>query len=979
MGTKKAKGAEQRSRSEGEGGNGGALKAQGRGSRPSLVIVESPAKARKIGGFLGKNYSVMASMGHVRDLPANASEVPEEIKKQKKPWASLGVDVEHDFEPVYVIPKDKRKTVTQLKAALKDASELILATDEDREGESIGWHLSQLLKPKVPVKRMVFSEITKEAIQHAIQQTRALDEKLVEAQETRRVLDRLYGYTLSPLLWKKIARGLSAGRVQSVAVRLLVQRELERMAFHSATYWDLKARLITPQPESSEAAAEEREFEATLAAVGGRRVATGKDFDESTGKLKPSADVVLLSESDSTSLRDRAAAGPWKVTDVEQRPQVRRPSPPFTTSTLQQEANRKLGYSAKDTMRVAQRLYEDGYITYMRTDSVQLSREAITAVRKCVRERYGDTYLEASERSYTTKSRNAQEAHEAIRPAGTEMHTAEELSLAGREAELYAMIWKRTVASQMVDAQLLFQTVTITSGEAEFRATGRHIEFPGYFRAYVEGVDDPEAAMDDQESALPPLSVESRLACRLLEAVSHETKPPARFTDASLVRTLEAEGIGRPSTYASIISTIQDRGYVRKSGNQLVPTFTALAVTKLLEKYFPRLVDLGFTAKMEQTLDDISNGEAERLPYLTNFYAGSEGLVEQVKAKEESIDPREACSLRISGLEPVIRVGRFGPFFEQETDGKRLTVSIPNDVAPADISADVAAKLIEEKKRGSEPLALDPETGEPIYVMAGPYGPYLQLGDVKEEGPKPRRTSIPKGTDPATISIEKAVKLLSLPRTLGNHPESGKPVKAGIGRFGPYVVHEGVFKSFGKDGTFEHNGRRYDVLDVDLETAIEMLKQARKRASATPVRELGKHPEDGSPVAIFEGKYGPFVRYGSVNVTIPKGTTVEEVKIEQVAQWAADKAARGGPARGRRAPRRTKAATNGQKTQPPASTEEAASPKRSAATKKSAAAKSVARTKSSAAVPKTSAAKSPSARKTAAAKKKSRRSDDKRK
>jgi DNA topoisomerase-1 len=972
--SKKAKGAAQRGRGEDESG-GPVVGVRGRGH--SLVIVESPAKARKIGGYLGKDYSVMASMGHVRDLPANASEVPEEIKEQKKSWASLGVNVDHDFEPVYVIPKDKRKTVSQLKQALKGASELILATDEDREGESIGWHLSQLLKPKVPVKRMVFSEITKEAIQHAIQQTRKLDEKLVEAQETRRVLDRLYGYTLSPLLWKKIARGLSAGRVQSVAVRLLVQRELERMAFRSGTYWDLKARLAVSTPESTEAAAEEREFEATLAAVGGRRVATGKDFDESTGQLKAGSDVILLSESDAASLRDRAATDSWAVTDVEQRQQVRRPSPPFTTSTLQQEANRKLGYSAKDTMRIAQRLYEDGYITYMRTDSVQLSREAITAVRKCVRERYGDAYLEASERSYTTKSRNAQEAHEAIRPAGTEMQTAEELSLAGREAELYAMIWKRTVASQMVDAQLLFQTVTITSGDAEFRATGRHIEFPGYFRAYVEGVDDPEAAMDDQESALPPLSAQSRLSCRQLEALSHETKPPARYTDASLVRTLEAEGIGRPSTYASIISTIQDRGYVRKAGNQLVPTFTALAVTKLLEKYFPRLVDLGFTAKMEQTLDDISNGEAERLPYLTNFYGGSDGLVEQVKAKEESIDPREACSLRIGGLEPVIRVGRFGPFFEQETDGKKLTVSIPNDVAPADISADVASRLLEEKQRSSEPLGLDPETSEPVYVMVGPYGPYLQLGDVKEDGPKPKRTSIPKGTDPSTVSMETALKLLALPRTLGNHPESGKPVKAGIGRFGPYVVHEGVFKSFGKDGSFEHNGRRYDVLDVDLETAVEMLKQARKRASATPVRELGKHPEDGSPVAIFEGKYGPFVRYGAVNVTIPKGTSVEEVKLEEVAKWAADKLARGGPVRGGRT-RKTKAATNGQKTQPAASAD-GGEPAKKPAAKKSPTAKSIARAKKSAdGAPKADAAKSAPRRKTAA-KKKAGRSAPKRK
>jgi DNA topoisomerase I len=885
-----------------------------------LVVVESPAKARKIGGYLGRNYTVMASMGHVRDLPANASEIPEEIKQQKKSWASLGVNVEHDFEPLYVIPKDKRKIVAQLKLALKDAAELILATDEDREGESIGWHLSQLLKPKVPVKRMVFSEITSEAIQSAIQNTRKLDTNLVEAQETRRVLDRLYGYTLSPLLWKKIARGLSAGRVQSVAVRLLVQRELERLAFHSGTYWDLTAQLAVSDQAPSAERPESPEFAATLASVAGRRVAIGKDFDESTGRLKEGVDAILLTEAEAAALRDRIVTGPWKVAAVEQRPQTRRPAPPFTTSTLQQEANRKLGYSARDTMQIAQRLYEDGIITYMRTDSVHLSNEAITAARRRVLDRYGEAYLEPTERAYVTKSRNAQEAHEAIRPAGTEMHTAEEHGLTGREFDLYAMIWKRTIATQMVDARLIFETATIVSGDAEFRATGRHIEFPGYFRAYVEGVDDPEAALDDQESALPPLSTESRLDCRKLDAVGHETKPPARFTEATLVRTLEAEGIGRPSTYASIIGTIQDRGYVRKLGNQLIPTFTALAVTKLLEKYFPRLVDLGFTAKMEQTLDDISNGEAERLPYLTSFYAGSDGLVEQVKAKEESIDPREACSLKLDGLEPVIRVGRFGPYFEQQqTDGKKLTVSIPNDVAPADISPDVAQRLIEEKARGAEPLGLDPQTGDPIFVLAGPFGPYLQLGEVQEEGPKPRRASIPKSIAPATITLDTAVQLLSLPRMLGNHPESAKPVKAGIGRFGPYVVHEAtpkVYKSFGRDGTFEHNGRRYDVLNVDLETAVEMLKQARQRASAIPLRELGKHPEDGSPVAIFEGRYGPFVRYGSVNVTIPKGTTQEEVRLEQVAEWAADKVARGG--KGARGARRSKAPKNGQPAARPA-------------------------------------------------------------
>jgi DNA topoisomerase I len=884
-----------------------------------LVVVESPAKARKIGGYLGRNYTVMASMGHVRDLPANASEIPEEIKQQKKSWTSLGVNVEHDFQPLYVIPKDKRKVVAQLKLALKDASELILATDEDREGESIGWHLSQLLKPKVPVKRMVFSEITSEAIHTAIQNTRALDTNLVEAQETRRVLDRLYGYTLSPLLWKKIARGLSAGRVQSVAVRLLVQRELERLAFRSGTYWDLTAQLGVLDQAPTAERPEGSQFAATLTSVAGRRVAIGKDFDESTGRLKAGVDAILLTEAEAAALRDRIAAGPWRVIAVEQRPQTRRPAPPFTTSTLQQEANRKLGYSARDTMQIAQRLYENGIITYMRTDSVHLSNEAITAVRRRVQERYGEAYLEPTERTYVTKSRNAQEAHEAIRPAGTEMHTAEEHGLSGRESDLYAMIWKRTIATQMVEARLIFETATINSGEAEFRATGRHIEFPGYFRAYVEGVDDPEAALDDQESALPALSTESRLDCRKLDAVGHETKPPARFTEATLVRTLEAEGIGRPSTYASIIGTIQDRGYVRKLANQLIPTFTALAVTKLLEKYFPRLVDVGFTAKMEQTLDDISNGEAERLPYLTSFYTGSDGLVEQVKSKEETIDPREACSLKLDGLEPVIRVGRFGPYFEQQTDGKKLTVSIPNDVAPADISPDVAQRLIEEKARGAEPLGLDPQTGEPIFVLAGPYGPYLQLGEVQEEGPKPRRASIPKSIAPATITLDTALQLLSLPRTLGNHPESGKPVKAGIGRFGPYVVHEAVpkvYKSFGRDGTFEHNGRRYDVLNVDLETAVEMLKQARQRASATPVRELGKHPEDGSPVAIFEGRYGAFVRYGSVNVTIPKGTSQEEVRLEQVAEWAADKVARGGT--GARRKRTPKSPRNGQPAARPA-------------------------------------------------------------
>ncbi|MEX0718680.1 MAG: type I DNA topoisomerase [Planctomycetaceae bacterium] len=856
--------------------------------RKGLVIVESPAKARKIGEYLGRDFKVMASMGHVRDLPANASEVPEEVKKEK--WSSLGVNVERDFEPLYVVPPEKKKLIRELKAALKDADELILATDEDREGESIGWHLAQLLNPKVPVKRMVFSEITKEAIQEAIDNPRELDEHLVEAQETRRVLDRLYGYTLSPLLWKKIARGLSAGRVQSVAVRVLVQRELERLAFRSGTYWDLKANLATDP--SKEAAAPT--FEAQLATLGGKRIAAGRDFDEHTGKLKSDADVLLLAEDEARKLVERLRDQPWTVSQVEERRQVRRPYPPFTTSTLQQEANRKLGLSARDTMSVAQRLYEAGFITYMRTDSVHLSKEAIDASRRRVDDLYGKDYLSPEVRQFTSKSQHAQEAHEAIRPAGNQMKTADELGLSGRESKLYSMIWKRTIATQMAEARLIFQTVTIAVDDAEFRATGRHVEFPGFFRAYVEGVDDPEAALDDQESALPPLSEKQSLGCRELEALGHETKPPARYTEATLVRTLEAEGIGRPSTYASIIGTIQDRGYVRKVGNQLVPTFTALAVTRLLEDYFPNLVDLGFTAKMEQQLDDIAEGHAERLPYLNRFYAGSDGLESQVKEKEEKIDPRAACTLQLEGFDTPIRVGRFGPFFERQVNGERVTASIPDDVAPGDISNEIAEKLLHEKKKGPEELGMHPEEGLPIYRMNGPFGPYLQLGAVSEDGPKPKRVSIPPNIRPEDVDLDRAIELLKLPRKLGEHPETGKQVSAGIGRFGPYVLHDKVYKSFDKGGTFQRDGKTYDVLNVDLETAVEMLKTAKRRAAPEPIREIGKHPEDGEPIGVFEGRYGPYVKHGKINATIPKGREIDTVTLEEALDLLAARAARGG-------------------------------------------------------------------------------------
>jgi DNA topoisomerase-1 len=863
--------------------------------KKGLVIVESPAKARKISGYLGEEYTVMASMGHVRDLPANASEIPAEIKQQKKPWASLGVNTEAEFEPVYVVPQEKKKIVRELKAALKDAEELIVATDEDREGESIGWHLIALLKPKVPVKRMVFSEITKEAIQHAIENPRELDNDLVAAQETRRVLDRLYGYTLSPLLWKKIARGLSAGRVQSVAVRILVQRELERLAFHSGTYWDLKAELKT---------AGGKIFEAQLASVGGQRIASGKDFDENTGKLKADADVLLMNENDARQLQERIRPCNWIVAKIDERQQVRKPYPPFTTSTLQQESNRKLGLTARDTMRTAQRLYEDGHITYMRTDSVHLSKEALDASRRCVADRYGVEYLSPGVRQFTSKQKNAQEAHEAIRPAGTKMKTAEECGLSGREAKLYALIWKRTIATQMADARLKFQTVTVTVDDAEFRATGRHIEFPGFFRAYVEGVDDPEAALDDQESALPSLAEQQQLGCEQLEGVGHETKPPARFTEATLVRELEADGIGRPSTYASIIGTVQDRGYVRKAGNQLVPTFTALAVTRLLEEYFPKLVDLGFTAAMEQTLDDIATGEAERLPYLKQFYEGAEGLSQQVKANEETIDARTACTLKLDRLQSDVRVGRYGPYFEKQENGERLTASIPDDVAPADISEEMAEKLFEQKKAGPQTLGMHPEEGLPVYVKTGPFGPYIQLGDVVEEGPKPKRVGIPKNLDPESLSLDAAIKLLTLPQRLGEHPETGKVVTTGIGRFGPYVKHNNVYKSFGKEHTYLRDGKTYDVLSVDMPTAVAMLKEARQTSAPTPIRELGEHPNDGEKIAIFEGRYGPYVKHGKINVTLPKDRDIDSIRLEEALDWIAEKAAKKG--RGRKSATKNK-------------------------------------------------------------------------
>jgi len=846
-------------------------------NKKTLVIVESPAKAKKIGGFLGSNYEVRASVGHIRDLPEKAADVTKEMKELG--WDAMGVNIQQDFAPLYLVPAEKKKVIKELKDLLKNADELILATDEDREGESIGWHLAETLEPKVPVKRMVFSEITKEAILDALKHTRDLDMNLVRAQETRRVLDRLYGYTLSPLLWKKIKRGLSAGRVQSVAVRVMVQRELERLAFRSGTYWDIKAYVTAPAGGT---------FTADLLTVSGTRIAAGKDFDENTGQLKDPKAVVLLDEVLAKDLQARISSAPWTVTSVESKPSIRRPYAPFTTSSLQQDSNNKLRLSARETMQVAQRLYEEGYITYMRTDSVNLSQEAITAARGRILETYGQDYLSPTPRTFTSKTKNAQEAHEAIRPAGKEMLTGEQLKLSGRELALYDLIWKRTMACQMADARLRQESATIQVENAEFRATGQVVEFPGFFRAYVEGSDDPEAALEDRDSALPPLKENDKIGLGKLEPLGHETKPPARYTEASLVKKLEAEGVGRPSTYASIIGTVQDRGYVRKVSNQLVPTFTAFAVSKLLEEYFPQLINLQFTAKMEQSLDDISNGQEEYLPYLKGFYLGEHGLEAAVKHQEANIDARKACTIEIKGLNSSVRVGKFGPYLEKIEGEQTFTASLPEDISPADVNNEMAEKLFEAKARGPQSLGMHPDEGAPIFSMLGPFGPYLQLGEVSEENPKPKRVSIPKGTDPTSVTLDLALQLLSLPRNLGPHPVDGKPVNAGIGRFGPYIECNRKFKSLQKTD---------DVLTVGFERALELLAMA--KVGPAPIRDLGKHPDDDQPVGIYEGKYGHYVKHGDINATIPKDTSIELFTLEEAVPLLAARAAAGGGKKGR--------------------------------------------------------------------------------
>lgn len=847
-----------------------------------LVIVESPTKARTIRSYLGDEFEIEASMGHVRDLPSSAREVPESLRKHK--WASLGVNVDDDFEPLYVVPKDKQKVVAQLKKQLKKADELYIATDEDREGESIGWHLIQVLEPKVPVKRMVFHEITKDAIVSALDKTRDIDTNLVEAQETRRLLDRLVGYSISPVLWRVISKGLSAGRVQSVAVRLLVQREKERMAFVPASYWDLKAALRQNGTG----------FEAVMTHYRGIRLASGSDFDDDTGRLKagltPDKDVLLLSEEDARALAERLPSAPWRVANINERVSKRSPAPPFITSTLQQEASRKLSLSARETMRVAQRLYEHGHITYMRTDSTNLSREAVDGSRRAVEKRYGKEYLSDGLRQYGGKVRNAQEAHEAIRPAGGAMKTSRELGLSGIDARLYDLIWSRTIASQMADARIRLVTASIEARDednvAAFRASGRSIDFPGFFRAYVEGSDDPDAAIENQEAPLPKLQEGDTPDCDDVKALGHETRPPARYTEATLIRTLESEGIGRPSTYATIIDTVINRGYVRKVGTQLAPSFTAFAANNLLEAQFHKLVDVGFTAEMEQVLDDIAAGEEESTPYLRRFY--DKGIENAIATVKEKVDPKEISTIhspKWNGF--VVRVGQYGPYLEVDVDGEQVRASLPQDLLPGEVTLEKLQEIAEAATAEDEVLGVHPEHNKPVFLKDGPYGPYVQLGE-DDEKPRPKRQSLVPGLTKADVSFDVALDLLALPRVLGQHPDSGKDVKASIGRFGPYVQHEKTYASLKKGVD--------DVLKVELPRALELL--AEKERKNKPLRVLGDHPETGDPIEVWAGRYGPYVKHQKTNASLPKGIEPDDVSMPMAIDLIVEQAKKGKKGRG---------------------------------------------------------------------------------
>ncbi|CRK61087.1 DNA topoisomerase I [Alloactinosynnema sp. L-07] len=900
------------------------------GAQPRrLVIVESPAKARKIASYLGRHFVVESSRGHIRDLPRKAAEVPEKYKGES--WSNLGVNVDSGFEPIYIVTPDKKSTVTELKGLLKDVDELYLATDGDREGEAIAWHLLEALKPKVPVRRMVFHEITEPAIRAAAENTRDLDRDLVDAQETRRILDRLYGYEVSPVLWKKVMPRLSAGRVQSVATRIVVQRERERMAFVAATYWDISATMDAGAP------AEPPTFGSRLLSVDGTRLATGRDFGQD-GKLKPGTEVLLLEETEARRLTEALAGAALTVASVEEKPYTRKPYAPFMTSTLQQEAGRKLRFSSERTMRTAQRLYENGYITYMRTDSTTLSETAITAARQQATDLYGAQFVSPQPRQYTRKVKNAQEAHEAIRPAGEVFRTPGQVAseLETDEFRLYELIWQRTIASQMADVRGTTMTVRITGAAASgeecvFSSSGRTITFPGFLRAYVEAVDtETGGEADDAERRLPLLVKGQALTAAGLSADGHTTSPPPRYSEPSLVKALEELGIGRPSTYASIINTIQDRGYVWKKGSALVPSWIAFSVIGLLEQHFERLVDFDFTAAMEDELDRIAAGDQARTAWLTGFYFGGEigpegsvgrsgGLKKLVGSGVEHIDAKSVNSIEVfrddEDRPVVVRVGRYGPYLEREVDGVAQRANVPEDLAPDELSLEIAEKLFATPMEGRT-LGTDPVSGNEIVAKEGRFGPYVTEVLPEPEEPaegakktrsktakaKPRTGSLFKDMTLDTITLDDALKLLSLPRVVGTDPASGEEITAQNGRYGPYL----------KRGTDSRSLVNEDqIFTIELDDALKIYAEPKKRgrqaaASAPPLREMGNDPASGKPMVVKDGRFGAYVTDGETNASLRKADNVETLTDERAAELLAEKRAKG-PAPKRAAPARRKA------------------------------------------------------------------------
>jgi DNA topoisomerase-1 len=871
-----------------------------------LVIVESPAKAKTIEGFLGRDrVTVKASYGHIRDLPRSAKEVPKSVTDPQV--RRLGIDVTDHFTPIYVVPDASKEHVRQLKAALADASEVYLATDEDREGEAISWHVLEILKPKVPVKRMVFHEITRDAIEEAIERSRSLDMKLVEAQEGRRILDRLYGYEMSLVMRRRAGGATSAGRVQSVAARLVVDRERARMAFRSAGYWDIDGTFAAAV---SAAGADEGAFPGSLVRVGERRVATGRDFDPDTGRLTKPDEVEHLDESAATALVADLDGIPFRVASVESRDTTERPKAPFITSTLQQEAGRKLGWSSARTMAIAQRLYENGYITYMRTDSTNLSSEAVSAARSEIRQRFGDEYLPSAPRSYRGKVKNAQEAHEAIRPAGAQFRPPDAVAreVAADETRLYELIWMRTIACQMEDARIRrvavrFDATAASGTPVTFQATGRTIEFAGFRRAYVEGSDDPEAALEDQDVILPPLAEGDELTARELAASGHTTQPPARYTEASLVKELEERGIGRPSTYASVIETLLRRDYVWKKGSALVPSWTAFAKTQLLEQHFPHLIDYDFTATMEEALDTVARGEGESEKWLHSFYFGNgqAGLRELVDEDHlATIDPAVVNAVRIGadadGTDIVVRVWSNGATVERGDEKG----PVPADLAPDELTVERAQELVAQGAAGPRTLGTDPDTGFPVLALTGRYGPFVQLGELEPgaKGEKPKRASLFADMTPEAVTLDEALALLALPRAVGE--SGGEEITAQNGRYGPYL------KKGSDTRSLESERHLFSVTLAEAEAIFAQPKRRGRGTPKAPLAELGVHPDSGSPVRVLEGRWGPYVTDGTTNASLPRGVAPEELDLGRAVELLREREARG-PATRKAAPRKTAA------------------------------------------------------------------------